>query len=35
MDVNKLSYPAILFIVFLAVADENIVFVTGDETRHK
>ena len=31
---DKLRYPAIVLVVFLAVGDEDIVFVTGDETGH-
>ncbi len=32
--IDKLCYPAVVFIVFLAVADEDIVFVSGDEACH-
>ena len=30
--VNKFCYPTVIFIVFLTIADENIIFETGDET---
>ena len=31
---DKLSYPAVVLIIFLAVADENVVFVSGNYTCH-
>jgi len=32
--VDKLCHTAIILIVFLAVADEDVVFITGDNTCH-
>jgi hypothetical protein len=31
---DKFSYPPVAFIVLLSVADEDVVFVTGDEAYH-
>jgi hypothetical protein len=33
--VNKLYYPAAVFVGFLAVGYEDVVFVTGDEDQNK
>ena len=32
--INKRCYPAVVLIVFLAVADEDVVFVSGDYAGH-
>ena len=33
--IDKISYPAIVFVIFLAIADEAVIFISGDETWHK
>ena len=32
--VDKLCYPAIIFVVFLSVGDKNIILVSGNEAGH-
>jgi hypothetical protein len=32
---HKLSYPAIILVVFLAVADEDVILVAGDDRGHR
>jgi hypothetical protein len=33
-SINKLTHPPVAFVVFLAVADEDVVFVTWENARH-
>ena len=32
--IDKLSNPAVVFVVFLTVADEDIIIISGDEACH-